>query len=49
LIFDSVQKYDVDFFKQFASNGRETQKNLEEFIVKLSNEDAEMFMIAMIN
>lgn len=49
MIKDSIKKYDVDFFKQFASNSRETQKSLEEYILKLSNEDAEMLIIAMIN
>lgn len=49
LIEESIQNYRVEFLKQFSSTSRETQKNLEEYFIKLSNREAEMFIIALIN
>jgi hypothetical protein len=44
----AVSKYDSDFLKQFASSGKETQKNLEEFMINLSNQDLELFVVSML-
>ena len=49
LIRDAIQKYDADFFKQFASTGKQTQKNIEEYMMGLKNEDLELFIVAMLN
>lgn len=52
-IQSAVSKYNLEFFKNFTSTGRDahkhTQKNLEEYILNMTNsEDIDKLVLAMI-